>query len=69
VPPHAIEQIGLRQDSIPVLDEEHEKIERLRFEMHCSARACDLTALRIDLDVVEPVHSRSLAAGQQPDWP
>ena len=56
VPPHAIEQIGLRQHSIPVLDEEHEEIERLRFEMHCNAGASDLTARRIDLNVVEPVH-------------
>jgi len=62
--PHAIEQVGLRHHSITVLDEEHEEIERLRFEVHRSAGASDLTACRIDLDVVEPVHIRSLTAAR-----
>lgn len=65
VTPHTIKEIGLRQHTIPMLYEDNQQIERLRFEMHCNTGASNLTTRRIDLNVVEPKHNRSLAAGKK----
>ena len=62
MPPHPVKKVVLGDDTIAVLDQVHEEIERLRLQVDQRASATQLAAGHVDLALCKPVHHIILTA-------